>query len=178
MSPLPNPGMSFTPFDQLPAASLNDIVENVESLADGSGIATSAITPEKLSTGAGTTWAWQTWTPTWTNAPGTTAYAKYIKIGKTVYFKARLNVTGAFTGVVTVSLPVTAAALTDTDDIILSTCRYKDTGTAFFPGNLRYASTTTVTPVSGANMNDVNATTPHTWANTDIMIVTGSYEAA
>lgn len=36
MSPLPNPGMDFTPFDILPAASLDDMVENIESLADGS----------------------------------------------------------------------------------------------------------------------------------------------
>lgn len=36
--PLPNPGMTFTPFDPLPASDLNDMVENIESLADGTGI--------------------------------------------------------------------------------------------------------------------------------------------
>jgi hypothetical protein len=30
---LPNPGMDFTPFDTLPAASLDDLVENIEALA-------------------------------------------------------------------------------------------------------------------------------------------------
>lgn len=34
--PLPNPGMSFTPFDPLPASDLNDMVENIEALQDGS----------------------------------------------------------------------------------------------------------------------------------------------
>lgn len=34
--PLPNPGMSFTPFDPLPASDLNDIVENIEGLQDWS----------------------------------------------------------------------------------------------------------------------------------------------
>lgn len=34
--PLPNPGMSFTPFDPLPASDLNDIVENIEAIQDGS----------------------------------------------------------------------------------------------------------------------------------------------
>lgn len=58
--PLPNPGMSFTPLDPLPASDLNDMVENIESLADGSGfdagaidtaaIASSAVTSEKLTT--------------------------------------------------------------------------------------------------------------------------------
>lgn len=36
MSDLPNPGMSFTPFDPLAASELNDMVENIESVADGS----------------------------------------------------------------------------------------------------------------------------------------------
>lgn len=34
MPTLPNPGMSFTPFDPLPAADLNDMVENIEAIAD------------------------------------------------------------------------------------------------------------------------------------------------
>lgn len=45
---LPNPGMSFTPFDQLPASSLNDMVENIESLADGSGLDIGAVTASKI----------------------------------------------------------------------------------------------------------------------------------
>lgn len=36
--PLPNAGMSFTPFDSLPASDLNDLVENIEALSDGTGI--------------------------------------------------------------------------------------------------------------------------------------------
>lgn len=36
---LPNPGMTFTPFDPLAASELNDLVENIESLEDGSGFA-------------------------------------------------------------------------------------------------------------------------------------------
>lgn len=35
--PLPNQGMDFTPFDTLPAADLDKLVENIESLEDGSG---------------------------------------------------------------------------------------------------------------------------------------------
>lgn len=41
---LPNPGMSFTPFDPLAASELNDIVENVEALATGSALDNNAIT--------------------------------------------------------------------------------------------------------------------------------------
>lgn len=59
---LPNQNMDFTPFDILTAEEMDDLVENIESLADGSGIgdgaigtdtlAQSAVTPDKLDTGA------------------------------------------------------------------------------------------------------------------------------
>ena len=49
--PLPNTGMSFTPFDPLPASDLNDLVENIEALADGSGLNTGAVTPTQRSGG-------------------------------------------------------------------------------------------------------------------------------
>lgn len=49
---LPNPGMSFTPFDPLTAAEANDIVENVEALADGTGLNDGAVAPDKLALGA------------------------------------------------------------------------------------------------------------------------------
>lgn len=58
---LPNPGMDFTPFDVLTAEELDDIVENIESLADGTGfeagaigtstLAPGAVTPDKLALG-------------------------------------------------------------------------------------------------------------------------------
>lgn len=41
--PLPNTGMSFTPFDPLPASDLNDLVENIEALADGTGQDSTAV---------------------------------------------------------------------------------------------------------------------------------------
>lgn len=60
--PLPNPGMSFTPFDPLPASDLNDIVENIEALQNwsaytaatlpGSLLQNSTVTASKLATGA------------------------------------------------------------------------------------------------------------------------------
>ena len=45
--PLPNPDQEFTPFDPLPASELNDLVENIEALADGSGLDALAVTPDK-----------------------------------------------------------------------------------------------------------------------------------
>ena len=121
---LPNPGMSFTPLDPLPASDLNDIVENVEALQDWSAydadslpcslLEDSAVTPEKLLTGTGTTWAWQTWTPTLTNITlgNGTQTAKYTEIGKTVHFYWQIvaGTTTTLTGGIGITLPVTAAS--------------------------------------------------------------------
>lgn len=46
--PLPNSGMSFTPFDPLAASELNDIVENVEALAAGTGLNNDSIGTTQL----------------------------------------------------------------------------------------------------------------------------------
>lgn len=50
--PLPNPGQSFTAFDPLTAAELNDTVENIEALADGSGLDNLAVTTAKIANNA------------------------------------------------------------------------------------------------------------------------------
>lgn len=47
---LPNQDMSFSPFAILTAEEMNDLVENIESLADGSGVGDGAVTNAKLAT--------------------------------------------------------------------------------------------------------------------------------
>jgi hypothetical protein len=47
--PLPNTGMSFTPFDPLPSSDMNNMVDNIESLADLSAFADGAISHRLLS---------------------------------------------------------------------------------------------------------------------------------
>lgn len=49
---LPNPSMDFTAFDVLTADQLDDMVENVEALAAGTGLNNSVVTASKLATGA------------------------------------------------------------------------------------------------------------------------------
>lgn len=49
---LPNPGMSFTPLDPLPAADLNDMVENIEALADGTGLDDASVTARAIESSA------------------------------------------------------------------------------------------------------------------------------
>lgn len=50
---LPNPGMTFDPFDPLPASQLNDVVENIEALANGTGLDDDAVTASKIVFGIG-----------------------------------------------------------------------------------------------------------------------------
>ena len=45
--------MDFVAFDTLTAAQLDDIVENVEALAAGTGLNDGVVTPDKIATGAG-----------------------------------------------------------------------------------------------------------------------------
>lgn len=45
---LPNPGMTFDPFDPLTAEEMTNLVENIESLATGAGIGDGAIGPDDL----------------------------------------------------------------------------------------------------------------------------------
>lgn len=45
---LPNPSMSFSPFAILTAEEMNDLVENIESLANGTGISAGAVTSSKI----------------------------------------------------------------------------------------------------------------------------------
>lgn len=167
------------------------VAEHFEALQDGTALAASSIVPNKLFTGTGTTWAWQSWTPTWTNLTvtgSTLNYAKYTQIGKTVHFKISLTLGGGNvpSGSVSVSTPTTMATLTAAEPI-QSTCFFVDTGTDVKIGVLKYATTTTLAlhavtsdaTYAGAPAGSVvTSTVPFTWANTDIIILTGTYEAA
>jgi hypothetical protein len=76
-------------------------------------IADAAVTPAKLIAGTGSSWAWQTWSPTLSNLTqgNGTIEAKYIQIGKTVYFRFTfiLGTTSAVGSIPTITLPVTSA---------------------------------------------------------------------
>ena len=110
---LPNTGMSFSPFAILTAEELNDMVENIEALAAGTGLNDGSITPEKLQSGTGTSWPWATFALSWTNLTpgnGTTDYAKYSQVGKDVKCRTKftLGSTSSASGIIKQSLPVTS----------------------------------------------------------------------
>lgn len=158
------------------AVGANGVV--TASITDG------AVTPAKLLSGTGSSWVWQTWAPTFTNlSGGTLNYAKYIQIGKTVYFRWRYTLAGAgVAGLVGFSLPANLAAnYTDIRDTIVADGQLKDaTGDSFKPW-IAWGSSSRLDVYfnnAGSNFQATSSTAPFTWAVSDILMVVGSYEAA
>lgn len=147
----------------------------------------SSVTPVKLLSGTGSTWRWQSWTPTFANlGGGTLNYSKYLQIGSTVFFRLKYTLAGAgVSGAVTFTPPVTMnTGISSTNEPIPGTVMLNDTGTNQFLGSMRWASSTTIeirssnaastTLLSAA----LSSTVPFTWANTDVIAISGFYEAA
>lgn len=99
---------TFTAGEQPTTAKWNKLWANDASFNDGTGIASGAITPEKLISGAGTSWVWQSYTPTlvgWSST--TTKVCRYEQIGKTIYLNVNISGTSNSASL-TISLPVSA----------------------------------------------------------------------
>ena len=135
----------------------------------------------------GSSWAWQSWTPTFTNlSGGTLNYAKYTQIGKTVFFRWKYTLGGAgVSGTITFSTPNTMNSdISATSEPINGTVSLFDTGTAYHPGIMRWATSTTINlwainaAATYTTATGTSSTVPFTWANTDVITVSGSYEAA
>ena len=145
------------------------------------------IQPLNLVSGTGSSWAWQSWTPTFTNlSGGTLNYAKYTQIGKTVFFRWKYTLGGAgVSGTITFSTPNTMNSdISATSEPINGTVSLFDTGTAYHPGIMRWATSTTINlwainaAATYTTATGTSSTVPFTWANTDVITVSGSYEAA
>jgi hypothetical protein len=181
---LPNPGMDFTAFDTLPAASLDDLVENIEALANGSGF--SSATSTSTLGGAPTSWTPSSWTNvTLGNA---VVSGSYTKVGRKV--KGRLSVivgsTTNVTGQLVFALPVTAMAYPGTANVtrIGGGIIYDVSGGQVYDAALSMASTSTagviVKPANGTWVTYINATntTPVAPATSDEWAWDFEYDAA
>lgn len=154
-------------------------------------LAVSSVTPEKLLTGTGTSWAWQSWTPTLSgrlNDAKWTKSCKYIQIGKTVFFRMYLLANSATpmdggTAEAIFTLPVTSATYDVTGTSILANARFLAGGSASL-GNVEWKTTTTAQfrnlVASGTYLATtvITSTAPGTWADTDAIWADGFYEAA
>lgn len=133
--------------------------------------------------------AWPTWTPTLTNMTlgNGTVTAKYIQIGKTVFFRFAFvfGSTSAMGSIPRFSLPVTAASHAGSlGSILLGTANAYDNATNNFDCVAVLNSTTDaiirVIQASGTNSLQANitSTNPMTWTTSDELHVIGQYEAA
>ncbi len=148
-------------------------------------ITDAAVTPAKLVAGTGASWAWQSWTPTWTNftvGNASTSY-KYTQIGKTVFFEVAVTMgnTSSMGTTPTFTLPVTAAANYNTSSIIGSMYMFI---AASFIGKVFFGSATTAimyvenTASTYNTIVSITAAVPAAWGTNSNFFLTGFYEAA
>lgn len=147
-----------------------------------------SILPEHLLASTGTSWVWQSWTPTLTNlSGGTLNYAKYIQIGKTVHVRFKYTLGGAgVAGSVSVSAPVAMSTdyVTAAVEGIEGQALYLDFGTGVNPGHVRWDTSDKINLLcygaasTYANSVALGPTVPFTWAANDIIAFAATYEAA
>lgn len=179
---------------------INTIVNEINGELDNSNIASDAaiagskladasITNAKLSTTTGELGgAWDDWTPSLTNlSGGTLNYARYTTVGKTIKFRFKYTLAGAgVSGNVTFSLPTAMHADYDNDFASpFGSAVFIDDGVGSFTGVVAKGSSSTTVAlrcqrVSGSNISNIglSSTVPFTWANNDVILAEGSYEAA
>lgn len=169
------------------AAQWTDLGDNDRALQDGTGISDGAILPEHLVASAGTSWAWQSFTPTWTNLTvgNGTNTGKYSQVGRTVHVRTEfvLGTTSSVASDPYITLPITAAAYT-ADRSEIGLVGFNDVGTNSPVGVVRLRSTTTAS-IFALNASStylliagVSSTTPFTWTTGDNFGLTMTYEAA
>ena len=126
--------------------------------------------------------AWTAYTPTLINitkGDGTlTAY--YCRIGKTIHFKIKfvLGSTSAIGTTPVFSLPIGAASSDINSSVVLS-----DANVGLYIGTLEQSVSNAIPKAIGSSGNYTNfvgitATVPFTWASTDYIQISGTYEAA
>lgn len=192
----------FTPANGVTVDGLNlkDGKLNTNNSVVTANITDSAVTPAKLQTGTGSGWAWQSWSPTWTNFTTTSAtiVGKYTQIGKQVMgvLSCVFGGSTAITGTApTFTLPVTAAGtgtypaafvtgVAGSATFPIGGGTILDAGTAAFNAAVYMVSSGTAKFVTfGAggtytNTVDIQNSVPMTWTNGDNFALFFSYEAA
>ena len=158
-------------------AKIPDSAVTTDKLADGS------VTNDKLAGGIGG--AWQSWTPSYTNITvgNGTVSAKYIQIGKTVFYRflLKMGTTTSVSNNPTMSPPIEAHADYNNSSNAVGTCMARDTSAANEHPGVMAANSPTQFQFIFADSNGSSLDSesfPFTEGNTDSLSATGSYEAA
>ena len=160
----------------------------VASSVATAAIADGAITPAKLQAGTGTSWTWQSWTPTLTNFTGTVNQAKYIVIGKICNFYIEVTQGATVTGRHTFTLPVTAStAIASTGfgwGMPIARGEILNYGVQAYDAFGGLTNTTTCALGYQLAISNIvaqtptSATTPMVWVSTSKFWLLGTYETA
>lgn len=132
--------------------------------------------------------AWESWTPTFTNFTlgNGTLVAEFVRVGRTIhwYLKVIFGSTSSISGEVTFTLPVTPSGTRTANIDLPSTVQFLDFGTAQFQGGGIWVSPASFTlKVWGSagtysNMVGLSSTVPMTWATSDTIVASGTYQAS
>lgn len=161
---------------------LNAIAAVINGGIDSTNVTAGGLTPANLVSGTGSSWAWQSWTPTYTNftVGNSTVIVKYTQMGKqiTCRFSIVVGTTAAGTigSVIAISLPVTATDYVNHTPI---GCIRLATGTHYV-GYIRWASTTTADFIfyNAGGTYAIETGLPVNLASTNILSGSFVYEAA
>lgn len=148
-----------------------------------------SVFPANLTTGlSGSTWAWQDWTPVWTNLTigNGTNDAQYIQIGKTVHFRIKtvFGTTTTQTNDPRFTLPVAAHAKYTSFVNPYGVSNYTHagayySGTVGSPGNSNEAQPFVfLTSATYGSMSGYTATVPVAFGTGDTIWCHGTYEVA
>ena len=175
-------GVFTTSFDAGTTATLSLVIRATTDVATSVGLIISDVVvgPGTSLQGAVVS-AWQSYTPTTTNfatASAANRIGRWRRVGDTMHIRIRAEANGVGTGTFDFSLP--SGYTIDTSKIVssgtygqLGTAGGFDFGTAFYSGNVCYASTTTVNITdgdgSGAGADFWKTGVPFAWNNTDII---------
>lgn len=195
-------GQSFVFGEQPSATKWNYLWDNDYALANGTGISNDAITkdhikdgdvlPYHLLAGGASSWAWQTWAPTYSNLTvgNGTVTAKYSKTGKTINYRwiFQLGSTSSIGSNPSITLPEAAingySGGATPEQANIGVCKFLDSGIANISGLCAMDGTTSFRPqCQGAGGTYVinaglSATIPVTWGTGDALFAVGAYEAA
>jgi hypothetical protein len=150
-------------------------------------ITDAAVTPAKLIAGTGTSWTWQTWTPTWTGLTisSSTVDARYNIVGKTCFFEISVTGAGAFDVTATpvyFTLPVATNANVGAQDVI-GWGNYQDNSAgSFFMAQVWRGDTTSKGRLmchavsTYVTVRDIDTAIPFDWTQPDAINIRGFYE--
>lgn len=169
-------------------APFNTIATVINGGIDSTNITDGGITPNELTSGAGSSWAEQSYTPALTNLTlgnGTLA-ATYVQIGKRVMGRITfiMGSTSVYGTLPTFALPVPASVGQFAQSPYIGLIRFIDNGVSEYFGGARIDSSTIISPIvfgsasAYVNASGTTGTVPFTWGVADALTLNFSYEAA